>query len=422
MLAAILSACDTEGQEATSERVLALEAKLHSLEESLEAAGEENSAQRAELAALRQEQAEYVQAQEAAEAAREHEEEVAVFEEGQEEQLASLEEGQASTAERLDELDSRVRELEEIASQLEIVLPSLQKWFTGMDKRVARLEGTVVERTELLAQEAGGEVYLINHPNREEDAVLVMPPGPIEGNPLIVSLHGYGGNSADHSLYVPLHERVVTDGFGLLLPNGIANEEGQRFWNPTPVDGSSSKVSRDDIAYLSHLVAEAKMTKGFGPVYFFGYSNGGFMSYWMACRGLPGLRAVASLAGTSYVEDAACEGAGPVSVLHIHGTADEVVRFEGSEGEEGRGYAGAVDMVSRWAQREGCLWPEEPKAYATLDFDAYVSGPETRAYRLEHGCTNDVSIELWVSEGSGHGPGYGDAFTDALLDWLLAQE
>ena len=42
------------------------------------------------------------------------------------------------------------------------------------------------------------------------------------------------------------------------------------------------------------------------------------MSYHIACKGLPGLRAVASLAGTSYVEDAVCHSALPVSVAATH--------------------------------------------------------------------------------------------------------
>ena len=57
------------------------------------------------------------------------------------------------------------------------------------------------------------------------------------------------------------------------------------------------------------------------------------MAYHMACKGLPGLRAVASLAGTSYVEESSCDGAPPVSVLHIHGTEDSVIRFDGDATE-----------------------------------------------------------------------------------------
>ena len=153
--------------------------------------------------------------------------------------------------------------------------------------------------------------------------------------PLIVSLHGFGGSSADQIAYVPLHERVNTDGFALLLPNGALNGEGNRFWNPTDRCCDSGKTGEDDVAYLTELVEAAREVKDFGSVYFFGYSNGGFMSYHMACKGLPELRAVASLAGTSYVEDSSCDGAAPVSVLHIHGTADGLILFEGDETEAG---------------------------------------------------------------------------------------
>ena len=249
------------------------------------------------------------------------------------------------------------------------------------------------------------------------------------GTPLIVSLHGFGGNTANHSDYLPLHERVNSDGFALLLPTGALDSNGTAFWNPTDRCCEGGKSGEDDVAYLTELVDSARKIRDFGPVYFFGYSNGGFMSYHMACKGLPGLRAVASLAGTSYVEDSSCEGAPPVSVLHIHGTADEVILFEGDSIEQGQEetgesafYSGAQEMVTRWSERAGCEWPEHLQPYAMLDLDLYVPGAETQAFRLESGCAEGISIELWAGEGSSHAPGYGDAFLDALLDWLLSQE
>ena len=257
-----------------------------------------------------------------------------------------------------------------------------------------------------------------------------MPQEFVDGEaPLIVSLHGYGGNSADHTTYFPLHERVNADGFALLLPNGALNGEGIRFWNPTDRCCEGGKSGEDDVAYLTELVANARKVKDFGSVYFFGYSNGGFMAHHMACKGLPGLRAVASLAGTSYVEDSSCDGEPPVSVLHIHGTADSVILFEGDEtGRDTKGdgerafYAGAQDMVTRWSRRAGCDRPEERRPYATLDLDQNVLGSETQSFRLESGCAEGINIELWMGTGSSHSPAYGDAFVDALVDWLLPQE
>ncbi len=445
LLAAFLLACGgDDAGSSTSERLLLLEAEAHALEESLETLheenesvlreatrlGEENSALTSELAALRQAQAEFIQQQEAAEAARKHEEEVADFEEGQEEQLAALEEGQTRAEQRLDDLDSRMQDIKVVASQVELVLPAIEKWFTGMDKRLALLEGNGINSSLRLAEEGGGQAQVINYGaayGGGRSAVLVLPDPPPEGKmPLIVSLHGFGSDSFLQSHYVPFHQRVNRDGFALLLPNGIENAEGQRFWNPT---GGLGKADQDDVAALTALVQEASEEFDVGPVYFFGYSNGGFMAHYIACKGLPGLRAVASLAGTSYVEDSECDGTPPVSALHIHGTNDKVVLFDGEitePGVEANGetafYAGAEDIVYRRAQRAGCDWPLDPLPYASLDLDEIVPGAETQAFRMGSGCPDGIDIQLWVGEGSGHAPGYRDGFLDALLDWLLSQK
>ena len=415
LLAAVLPACTEDS--ATGRRVLELEAKVKAL------AGE-NAELRAEIAVLRQEQADFVESQEAAEAAREHEEGVADFEEGQEQQLAALEEGQVRPGQSLDDLDSLLRQLEEAASKAQSDLPTKEQWSKDKGKLP---EGTSLERTASLVEDSGGEIHYIEYPDRET-SVLVAPLELVDGEtPLIVSLHGFGGESAYQAAYVPLHERVNADGFAVLLPNGQLDAQGNRFWNPTDECCEGGKTGEDDVAFLTELVASARRVREFGPVYFFGYSNGGFMSHHIACKGLPGLRAVASLAGTSYVEDSSCDGAPLVSVLHIHGTEDTVILFEGDESEsdaKGDGgkalYAGAQEMVTRWSRKAGCDWPEDLQPYANLDLDRSVPGTETQAFRVESGCAEGISIELWMGEGSSHAPGYGDAFVDALLGWLLS--
>ncbi len=385
LLTVSLNACGGGEDSASGERTLELAEKVQALEESLEALSDENAALKDEIAVLRT---------------------------------------------SLEDRDARIRELEEVAAKLESVWPEKEERSDDKDDKSLLPEGTIVERTAWLAEESGGKVHYVDHPGRGDRTVLVTPQQFVDGETsLIVSLHGFGGNSADQAAYIPLHERVNTDGFALLLPNGTIDSAGNHFWNPTDDCCQGGKSGEDDVAFLTELVAEARKVKNFGQVYFFGYSNGGFMAHHMACRGLPGLRAVASLAGTSYVDDAACAGAPPVSALHIHGSEDGVILFEGDESEpdpkndgESAFYLGASEITARWSRRAGCGWPEHFRPYATLDLDQYVPGPETQAFRLDPDCAEGIVIELWIGEGSGHSPGYGDAFVDALLDWLLAQE
>lgn len=293
----------------------------------------------------------------------------------------------------------------------------------------SKKEGEHIDRTARLAEEAGGVVHYIEHAGRGDTTVLVTPEDFLDGEtPLIVSLHGFGGNSADHAAYFPLHKRVNSHGFALLMPTGSRNSEGFPFWNPTDECCQGGKSGEDDVGYLKELVANANEIRDFGPIFFFGYSNGGFMAHHMACKGLPGLRAVVSLAGTSYVDDSSCDGAPPVSVLQIHGTDDRVIMFEGEPANvehqidgESAFYLGAEEIVTRWARRAGCDWPGVLVPYETLDLDEWVPGAEIQMFRIDEGCTDGISIELWEGVGSSHSPGYGDDFIDAVLDWLLAE-
>ncbi len=430
LLAAASVACAGSGQDpAADERMRELESKTSALEQSLSALEDENAELRNVIADLQQAQTDFMDSQQTAEAASKRGAEVEDSQQGREAQLSALQQGQARTAERLDELEARLQELEEAGFNAVWELFDLEQWDKGKDEAFLMPDGTPAEMTAQLATDAGGVVHYVDHPGRGDRTVLVTPVEFTDGEtPLIVSLHGYGGNSADHAGYIPLHERVNSDGFALLMPTGTIDGEGNPFWNPTDECCDGGKAGEDDVAYLTGLVAEANKVKRFGPVYFFGYSNGGFMAHHVACKGLPGLRAVASLAGTSYVDAASCEGAPPVSALHVHGTDDQVILFDGDRSEpdpkhdgDPAFYIGAQQMTMRWGERAGCDWPDDPRPYATLDLDQWVHGAETQAFRLESGCAEGVGIELWVGIGSSHSPAYGEAFVDALLTWLLSQ-
>ncbi len=327
-----------------------------------------------------------------------------------------------------EDLNAQIRDLEDIDSKADWNLGDKDQQVESKDEQSTIQVDSAVEATARMAEEAGGQVHYIEHAGRGDRTVLVTPREIVDGEtPLIVSLHGFGGNSFYQSSYVPLHERVNTDGFALLLPNGVRDAAGNRFWNPTDHCCEGGKSGEDDIAYLTELVAEARKFGDFGHIYFFGYSNGGFMSHHIACKGLSGLRAIVSLAGTSYVEDSTCEGAPPVSVLHIHGTEDSVIPYEGAEiGPNSDGeraiLASAQDMVTRWSRIAGCDWPEDPTPYAMLDLDQWVPGSETQAFRVAPACADGISIEFWKGVGSEHSPAIGETFVDALLTWLFAQD
>ena len=120
VLAATLLACANGGEDsAGDERVLEPEAKIQSLEESFEALADENVELRGEIAIL---------------------------------------------GESLDDLDERLRELEEVTSNVESVFPDKGQWTKGKNERVSLPEGTALERTVRLVEDSGSEVHYVDYP------------------------------------------------------------------------------------------------------------------------------------------------------------------------------------------------------------------------------------------------------------------
>src|SRR5690606_28441464 len=126
--------------------------------------------------------------------------------------------------------------------------------------------------------------------------------------PLVVLLHGYTSSGADIEAYTRMGDVVDELGFLLALPDGTEDILGLRFWNATDACCDHFGRRPDDVGYLTALldaVGDAARVDD-GQVFFAGHSNGGFMSYRMACE-LPGrVAAIASMAGATYEDPSLC--------------------------------------------------------------------------------------------------------------------
>lgn len=257
----------------------------------------------------------------------------------------------------------------------------------------------------------------------ERPASLVIPPAHDGTTPLpaLVLLHGYTASGQVQELYFAMTRAVREAGFYLVLPDGTIDEPGNRFWNATDACCDFEGIGVDDVAYIRGLIDELETVVPVDPdaIFLMGHSNGGFMSYRMACEASDRIAAIVSLAGSDFLTDSDCVPAQPVSVLQIHGDADTTVLYGGGtsllRGTEA--YPGAADVVARWAARAGCDL-SLPVDGAPLDIEATLAGAETRVTIYADGCT--ASSELWTIEGGTHIPALQREFTPMALDWLLA--
>ena len=252
-------------------------------------------------------------------------------------------------------------------------------------------------------------------------AMLYVPPSRPAGLPtaLVVVLHGYTGQAAGAVDFFGLRTLADQRGFVILAPQGTTDTEGNTFWNASAACCNFHGSNVDDSGYLSRLVAKAVATQGLDParVYMVGHSNGGFMTHTFACEHADQVAAVASLAGALDTEPH-CTPSVPVSVLQVHGTADDTISYAGGE-IAGRPYTSAAKTVALWREVDHCSGDARPGD--RLDADAAVAGEDLRQTTWT-GCRTGAEVSLWTITGGTHVPTLTPAFTVALFDWLEAHQ
>tara|TARA_Y100001968_G_C19447280_1_gene766123 strand:- start:1009 stop:1800 length:792 start_codon:yes stop_codon:yes gene_type:complete len=250
----------------------------------------------------------------------------------------------------------------------------------------------------------------------DRPATLLGPVGWCANRPMdvVFLLHGYSANALAQDFLFGLGRQVEELDFVLVLPNGTIDLSGRRFWNGPPGCCDFYNSGVDDVGYLHSLIEEIDSfaTINNDKVYFTGHSNGGFMSYRMACELPERVRAIVSLAGSGYPNEGDCSPEQPVSVLQIHGMLDSTIPYAGSFN-----YPGAVELTERWARRAGCN-ANNPSEAAELNLTRTQSGTDTEVLNFASECTAGHRASLWSLPLGGHVPILNAQFAPLIMDWL----
>ncbi len=246
-----------------------------------------------------------------------------------------------------------------------------------------------------------------------------VPPGYQDGTPapLLILLHGYGVDGQIQSDYLRLQE--ATDAAGMLYvhPDGVANRMGKRAWTATDACCARGEDPPDDSAYIAAIIAQAKDRYDVDPrrVYVMGHSNGGFMSYRMACDHADQIAAIASLEGATYDDPSKCTPSEPVATLEVHGTADRTIKYDGGS-ILGDAYPSAPATTETWATSNGCRTTPDSPAPADRQIVNDLPPATVTAYS---DCDRGGHAELWTQPGGVHIPSWTEDFSTQIVRWLL---
>jgi polyhydroxybutyrate depolymerase len=148
--------------------------------------------------------------------------------------------------------------------------------------------------------------------------------------PLVIMLHGGFGSASQAQKSYNWNALADHEGFVVAYPDGT-----HRSWNAGGICcGPALRAAVDDVGFVTELIQRVSAQENIDPrrVYLTGMSNGAAMVYRYACEGSYPVAAIGPVAGTFSFD---CPRAHPVSVMAIHGLADEHVPFAGGQGAKG---------------------------------------------------------------------------------------
>ncbi|MBK9152588.1 MAG: T9SS type A sorting domain-containing protein [Saprospiraceae bacterium] len=205
--------------------------------------------------------------------------------------------------------------------------------------------------------------------------------------PLVFNLHGFTSNATQQELYSGMNAVADTARFAVCYPNGVATS-----WNVGWTFGSTA----DDVGFISALIDDLVSKYNFDTrrIYACGMSNGGFMSFRLACELSNKIAAVASVTGSvAPGRLMSCNPGRPVPVMAVHGTADDVVLYNGS----------AINLPIEQVVR---FWVEHNQCSEEYDFFAFPdinttdnSTAESYSYT---DCDEDAEVLFIKINGGGH--------------------
>ena len=247
------------------------------------------------------------------------------------------------------------------------------------------------------AQDAGDMLRTLKVGGTTRAYYVHLPLGakPAQPAPLVVVFHGGGGNARNAERMSGMSAKADREHFIVAYPDGSGRlGHALLTWNTWTCCGYALDENVDDSAFVRAMVEaiEREYAIDRSRIYATGLSNGGMMTYRVACDLSDIFAAVAPVAGALDTDD--CRPTSPVSVIAFHGTADHHVPYEGGAPTANVDRHHRVDKpvsfaVGFWTGRNGCAGTPTREKRGHVIHESYP-------------CPDGLGVELYAIEGQGH--------------------
>lgn len=271
----------------------------------------------------------------------------------------------------------------------------------------ARIAFTVVLITALsgawvTARADDGAIQTLTHKGLQRRYLVRLPYSaatPPEGAklPVVLVLHGAGGNAFSVEAMTGFTEKARREGFIVVYPEGTGPLAGRYLtWNAGHCCGSAMREEVDDVGFIVALLERLIATCPIDPrrVYATGMSNGGMMAHLLGIHLSTRMAAIAPVVATLFGDEQKPQRA--VAALMLNGMRDTIVPATGGPPDgrfrdfwDGTSTLPAQAQATFWAQANGCA--AQP---LTSDHGAY------RVTRFD--CPANADVEIYLFKEGGH--------------------
>lgn len=262
---------------------------------------------------------------------------------------------------------------------------------------------------------AGTYTEAIEHDGKTRSYLLHLPTGysSQDSYPLVLVLHGGGGNNKNSFEKYKFGPKADQEGFIVVAPNGV-----DKNWNDgrgtTARESTADTVTDvDDVDFIDTLLNHIADSYAVDTtrVYATGVSNGSLMTQRLACELPNTFAAIAPSSGPMLKESitSICADSEPIAVVGFQATEDPFFPIDNSDGirELPRILAQqGIQQTPVTAEEITAFWTEKNQCASTPEIENILDTANDGTFVTKYSfndCLPGADVVYYIVDGAGHG-------------------